>query len=936
MPKENWKIEIAPDLEFAKLTVERFETGHRKLKINEKRILHTLSSHSHFLARAALRDPEVVSFPLTNKIKTRAATEKQLISLGHRVKNTDKFFKELRLFKYRRLAQIIYEDINGGSFIKTMAALSDLAGAVVEASLVKLSNDMGINDAGRFCVLAMGKLSGMQLNLSSDIDLIYIYEDKGDARPFVDLAQRLTTEIGANTENGFLYRVDLGLRPAGMKGPIAIHIEGALEHYFRMGETWEKIALMKASPVAGDKKLGNELLTKLDPFIYGANMDYGLIEDMGEMKRRLARIRKQLDLKLGAGGIREIEFFTQTLQILNGANAKLRDANTLSALKKLLQRKTISRETENILANNYIFLRKVEHNVQLDEETQTHSIPNSPAKITKLAKMTGFSDAGEFEKTLRETMEETSNICGELFKDESDRDSKEKTSLEEWEKEEAIITEFFTTGDASREEALQSLVSLGFRFPEDSLEILSDLERPTLAEEAESDSRSRGLVKKLLRVLFEQVHAGVCSDLTLINLKHLMTYQEWRMSTYPLISAAPEMLKIFLKIISSNSSVSSCLVRYPYYISSVALKTRGWLREKKEIVQSLEEIMRQQGSYEESLETMCHFKYTEMLKLCVAQFENQTDFIHTGKYLSLLAATVLEVALSLSKKLAGKHSTGATVTKSCVLGMGKLGGCELSYSSDLDIIFLHDGDKTEQYTHLAQRLLGLLSFSDSCGRLYETDTDLRPSGKSGTLVTSLDAFKKYHEARGGARLWERQALIKATPCAGGNNFGKKVMETVEKYAYTMPLEPGFHREIAHLRQRMEKELAREDDKVFNFKTGKGGMVDVEFLVQALQLKHGAKHTGVRKPNTIEALDSLTALKILGKRESKTLRDGYIFLGTLSNLQGIFKNRHGNSLRLYDFERLSHEFEAFSTAKKLRAEYISTTQAIRKIYKGFFN
>ncbi|QMU55626.1 MAG: hypothetical protein GKS04_00225 [Candidatus Mycalebacterium zealandia] len=923
------KKPVPPEPEFAALTVERFEKNNRKLKAGEKRLLLQIASHSRFLARAAIRDPETVSFPFSNKARTKNAIDKKLAAISRKIGNTDDFFEELRRFKYRRLAQIIYEDINGADFTKTMEELSDLAEAVVEASVLRLAPETGADKAGKFCVLGMGKLAGRQLNLSSDIDLVYVYEDNGNARPFIDLSHRLTAEIGANTENGFLYRVDLGLRPGGMKGSVTTHIEGVLEHYFYRGETWEKLALMKAREIAGDKALGAELLGKLEPFIYD-NTSYDLIEDMSEMKRRLEGITKKRDVKLADGGIRGIEFFAQTLQILNGANKNLRDSNTLSALKKLLKRKTIPQEVADALRENYLFLRKVEHNIQLDEETQTHSVPESPEKLSRLAVMMGFKSTAKFEETLDDVMNETRKICGELFK----RPSGEEKPMEDWEKEAVRITEFLTSGDVERPEALRSLASLGFKNPEEALDIITDLETHEMAG---GDFRARGLSKKMLRMLFKQSFACGDLNLALTNLKRLMANQEWKMSIYPLISAAPQTLEIFMKIMGCENPISSFLIHNPYYMGSVALKGKSALGEKSGILRSLEELTAKLDSDEEKLDTLCHFKYMETLKLCVSEFEENIDFQRTGKYLSLLAEVMIEAVLKIAKRHTGNTGTrGVSTAKTCVLGMGKLGGGELSYSSDLDIIVIHDGPQTERYVKLAQKLIGFLSLTDRHGQIYEIDTSLRPSGNAGTLVTSFEEFKQYNRSQTGARLWERQALIKASHCAGGKSFGNKVINEIEKCVYEAPLEKDYHKKIAHLRGRMEKELAHESGNYFNFKTGRGGMVDVEFLVQSMQLKHGGKHLELRTPNTLEALDRLISLEIVGEKEGKSLRDSYIFLGTISILQGIFRKKHGNRIGPDDFERLAREFEQFPTVDKLRKEYISKTRTTRKIYKRFFN
>ena len=913
---------LVPDPEFAALTTERFEKAHGAAGAEEKRTLFEISSHSRFLARAAIRDPEVVSFAARGGGVKKSDIESELARATAGAGETDDFFETVRKFKYRMLARIIRADIRGADFTQTMAALSDLAETVLKAAVGRISAETGASAAGRFCVLGMGKLAGRQLNLSSDIDLVYVYE--GGRKPLFNLAERLTAETSRMTENGFLYRVDLGLRPGGVKGEIAATADGAVDHYLNRGETWERLALMKARPVAGDKALGSEILKTLEPFIYETGRDYGLIEDMAGMKRKLSGIRKERDVKLGAGGIREIEFFTQTLQILNGSNAGMRDPGTLPALKKLLKRKTIPRETADELAAGYLFLRKVEHNVQIEEEAQTHSVPKDPEKLARLAARCGFETAEGFERELGRVTDAAQGICGDLFGGNADA---EREEIEPWERDAIRITEFLTSGDVDKRQAVRSLKSLGFKNPEDALEIVSDLQSP---QAAGADMRARGLVRNLLRALFKQSPRGGGGDFTLANLKRLMAHEEWKMSLYPLISAAPETLDIFIKIIGCDSPAGSFLTHNPYYISHSALKTGGELSSKSDIVKSLAKTVAKSGTEEEKLESLRHFKHIETLKLCVAEFRKQTDFESIGKYLSLLAAVLVETALAMA---AGR--VGAATAKTCVLGMGKLGGGELGYSSDLDIILLHEGEDAEKYTRLAQRLIALLSVPDRHGRLYEIDTTLRPSGNAGTLVTSFDAFKKYNESPGGARLWERQALIKAFPCAGGKRLGERVLREVEKYVYEKPLENNFHREIARIRERMEKELALEDGDVFNFKTGAGGMVDVEFLVQAMQLKHGRDRPGLRVRNTLEALGRLTEAGIIGKRDGRILRDGYIFLGTVANLQGRFRHGHGNRIGPDDFERLAGEIDPAGGAKGVRRKYLSATQAIRKVYEGFF-
>jgi len=392
---------VLPNPDNAINVLERYKEEYKRISSKKASILEILSSYSYFLGRAVLADPSILDYlALTKNIKSKKTANqilKETDLIRKDVDSTENLGSELRRYKYREFSRIIYRDIMElCPFTDTMEELSDLASGIVEAAVRFYSEELDAKSNGDFVVLGMGKLGGRELNLSSDIDLIYLYRDNGDPDPFFKLAERVTRLLSAVTEDGFLYRVDLALRPGGGKSSIAVPIDGAVEHYFYWGDTWERAAMVKARPIAGDIALGEEFIKEIEPFVYKKFLDYQSIEELKDMKTKLDKLQKKRDVKLGKGGIREIEFFIQALQLVNGGEVKgIRERNSLLALKKLRKLKIIDKDTFESLTSLYLFLRKVEHSIQLVDERQTHKLPESSEDLKILAKRCGVSQDTE-------------------------------------------------------------------------------------------------------------------------------------------------------------------------------------------------------------------------------------------------------------------------------------------------------------------------------------------------------------------------------------------------------------------------------------------------------------------------------------------------------------------------------------------------------------
>jgi glutamate-ammonia-ligase adenylyltransferase len=921
-----------PDPENAKNTIELFKELHRGISGRKEDILYLLSSHSRFLGRVIIKDPEILDILLKSEFIERKKTLNEFIQESAKIQeqsqSLEKFMSQLRRYKYRELARIIYRDIMDlGIFPEIMEELSDLASSILEAVFRFFSKEIKLSNQGSFAIIGMGKLGGRELNLSSDIDLIYLYRDSGDPDLFFKLAEKITKSLSAATEDGFLYRVDLGLRPGGGKSPIALSLDGAIEHYFYWGDTWERAALIKARPVAGDISLGEEFNRELEPFVYKKYLDYTSIEDLKDMKAKLDKIHKKQDVKLGKGGIREIEFFVQALQLINGgAISGIREKNTLRALEKLRQNRIIEEDVFQSLTSSYLFLRKVEHAIQLVDELQTHKLPEDSDSLYKLAKRAGFKDKEEFEKEYNQKTSQVSRIYEQLFYEPSRK--VEEAGKEFWE-----LADFLTEGNVDESKAIEDLKNLGFKHPESAIELIATLLDP---KKGGLTQRGRIFTRRVIPAFLSKVITSPDPDAALRNLERFISGIGWRTSIYAVLGENPEILGLLSRLFSTSGYLSNFLIKHPEYLDVLTLKD-VWKEyvSKEEMLDELKRVLGEEKEYEGKLDAVRRFKHVETLKLCLRDLNREVDSVYVGKYLSMLAEAILEVGLILASEVIGQKPRGRNkVSDMVILGMGKLGGREMSYNSDLDVIFIYEGDDHEFFSRLGQKIISVLSIPTGEGFAYKIDMGLRPSGRAGALVSSLESFKKYHEES--AKLWERQALIKARPSAGNIDLGRRVMETVEYFVYKKPLDENFHREIHHLRSRMEREIAKENKLKLNLKTGRGGIVDIEFLTQMLQLKFGGYYEKVRKQNTLEALQGLRECRLIEERVFSILKDGLYFLKKLENLLRLLHDRSISELYESDFHKLAFELGMKENGERLKEIYVSKTDEIRRIYEEYFS
>jgi glutamate-ammonia-ligase adenylyltransferase len=815
----------------------------------------------------------------------------------------------------------------------------------------------------------MGKLGGRELNVSSDIDLIYFYssdqgetagvpDDRGGVKGkislhtfFAKLAEMVSRAISQVTGDGFVFRVDMGLRPDGKGGDLASSMRSAEVYYESWGQSWERAAMMKARPVAGSLELGERILAALDPFIYRRYLDYNLIEDMMSMKKRIdaSLVRSQegeYNIKLGRGGIREIEFFIQALQLVYaGKNPKIRERNSLKALLNLRDSRIVKEADCTSLAEAYRFLRPVEHRIQVVQERQTHSLPRKDDEKLALARRCGYlkpDGAERFAEALEAHRGSVSAIYGDLF-----------LSRDERIKEEVLPEVYFFFDTKADPELIKDMLAeRHFENPDAAYENLLVLRdgppRLNLTE------RGRRILEKIAPLFLQEIFASPDPDLALANLERFLAAIRTRSSFYALLAENRDILKLLTSMFGMSEFLSKIFIGHPELLDSMI--TRGYaylLKERCTMAEELDTLLTQADGFEEQLDAMRRYRHEEFLRIGMNDIHGKMKQPDVALQLTNLAEICLDAACCLATgelsrfgrpQVAQEDGTRREASFA-IVAMGKLGGYELNYHSDLDIIYIYDGQgmtdgeksitNREYFAKLGQKIIMILTSQTREGYVYKIDTRLRPSGNAGPLVTSLESFRSYHGTE--SQIWERQALTKARVTYGSPQLGEAIEQVVEHAVYGAGAEEIVKSEIHRLRMRMEVELAKETTGSYNIKTGRGGMVDVEFVVQYLQLSYGHQHRQLRNWNTLGALEAVRHLGLLPEADCQALADGYRFLRRLENRLRIIHdysmNDLGGPLKYLNklARRLGYDVQLKNPGEMLMADYERVTSAVRAVY-----
>jgi len=910
----------------------------------------------------------------------------------------EEFLRGLRTYRNREYLRIGTHDLLAVATLEeTTRDLSCLAEAAVQIAYeytrqrLRVTYGEAVVDEGRrvrplgFVVFAMGKFGGLELNFSSDIDLIYLYErdggpttggSKGKIEPrafFTQLAQGLTRALSDLVAGGRVFRVDLRLRPDGMNGPVVNSLPNVLLYYESWGQTWERVALLKARPVAGEKALGEQFLRDISPFVFRHYLDFSTIEDIKEMKARVERSlrgadRDTLNVKLGRGGIREIEFITQALQLIHtGKDPRVRERNTLSALDRLVAGKYLAAADRDTLRDAYRFLRHVEHKLQIAQDRQTHTLPDGEEGIRALARRLRLADekakgerrkakGGEvgrtpdsglrtpdgldevalFWSTLRSHTEAVHQIFCSLFHVVEERTEHDEPEIS------ALLRELH-----HEERTLWRLQQLGFRELHESYQNLCLLHDGP--GHAPASPKRRKLLYALAPVLFREVSRAADPDRALAAMAHLVASIGARSSFLSLLRENPSTLRTLVGLFGTSAYLTQVFLRHPELLDSLVRTDLVQVhKDQLTMHQELSARLAEVKEYEDRLDILRRYRTEEFLRIGINDSNGLLDFTEVSAQLTGLAESCLTGAYETAQAaLLRQLDLTQMPGHLAIVGMGKLGAGELNYNSDLDLIFLYDTEGEEEtrdkltaqefFTKLAQRLISVLQVQTREGYVYKIDTRLRPSGRSGSLVSSLAAFVRYHQTS--SQLWERQALIKARVVAGDPVLKEPISAVLEQFAYAEEIDTAGVAEIDRLRGRMEQELAREREGRFNIKTGRGGIVDIEFLVQMLQLRYGQRFPALKQRATLSALEALRACGVLPEDDYARLTSGYRFLRSLENRLRIERDQPVEALESDEEQLISLArrlgYEGGDAAARFLTDYQNQREAIRACYTCWF-
>jgi len=857
-----------------------------------------ISAASRFLAQIIAARPRLLDLLASSQFPERPAPLR-----ASRCKDGVSFARRLRAHKQVEMLRIALNDLSGASIPDVTRDLSRLAERAFEAAvqfhyrrLCALHGPPAERSAGGpsgFCVLGMGKLGGEELNFSSDADVLYVYDKDGrtqGANPidhfafYARLAEAVTASVGspgATPEGGFVFRVDLDLRPEGRSGPIVNAIRGLELYYESQGAAWERFALLKARPIAGDLDAGEDALRRLVPFVFRKYFDLKAIDEMRQLKARAEKEAARapgIDLKLGRGGIREIEFFVQALQLLHGGrDPNLRVRGTMKALDRLLYAGLISSRDRDELAEAYVVLRRLEHRVQMLAERQTHSMPEDVRENQRLARRTGYQDASAMSADLALHRSRVEARFKDLLRVASGSGPSEDPRA-------AAAAD----PDATPEQRAAALAELGFDQPDATAEELARLaqKRGTPFQQAQP----------LGAALVTELAAAPDPDQALRHLADLYGGLVHPHATSELLAQSPRTTRLLISLFGSSDYLSRQLLTHPELIDQLVLRGAAALvRERADLRDDLANRLRPLSplDVEAALTELRRFRNEEVLRIALHDVAGALAVEQVSRQLSDLADACVDACFALARAEIEKRY-GKRDAEMVVLALGKLGGRELGYHSDLDLLFLYSsagehGANHEYFARIAQKLISHLTLPLREGFLYRIDTRLRPSGSAGPLVVSFDALASYHGRE--ARLWERQALLRLRPVAGDEAlFERAFAQVIEPSVYRPIDRAAAAKELLSMRERIEREIADESPGRYNSKLGRGGLVDVEFAVQFLQLAHGADDPQIRSANTPQALGLLLEHGHLAAQDHAPLARGYRFLRRLESRLRIVRDR----------------------------------------------
>ncbi len=831
---------------------------------NPESLLLRTRDCSPFAARLLDADTSLLA-PLLAHIETPwSAQEMREFLAGFSLTDDSSLKTALRKLRKHVMLRLIARDINGlaqlPEVVETCTLLAEVAVNVALEHLNRWQRELYGDPVDAksaiqpMIVIGMGKLGGRELNVSSDIDLIFAYPEDGDTNGpksisnheyFTRLGKKLIAAIGEPTADGFVFRVDMRLRPYGDSGPL-VGSFGALEEYYQQqGREWERYAWIKGRVIAGPEK---ELQNLLRPFVFRKYLDYSAFASMRDLKaqiRREVNRREMLDnIKLGPGGIREIEFIAQVFQLIRGGQEReLQIRPTLEVLALLETKGLLPPQTVTELREAYVFLRNLEHRLQYLQDAQTQMLPPDDENRARLATGMNFPDWAALEAALNVHRERVERHFGQVFAEEKSSEAHPLAKL--WQDEVADET------------AQERLATLGYRTPAETRQRLHQMHESARYRQLPQVSRERfdALMPQLIEIAAGQPHP----DEALTRGLSLFEAICRRASYLALLAEYPQALQQVCTLCAASPWLATYLTQHPILLDEL-LDTRNLYARPDftKLAAELETALADCGDdVERKLDVLRHFRHAQTFRFAAQDLAGTLPLETLSDDLSALADLILDAVIRHAWP--GVRNRHREIPAFAIIGYGKLGGKELGYASDLDIVFLYDDaapEAGENYARLGQRINSWLNNLTPAGQLYETDLRLRPDGASGLLVSSVEAFAEYQNSK--AWTWEHQALTRARFCAGDAQVGA-AFERIRQDILQRPRDlPKLQEAIAVMRRKMHDGHVNNTD-LFDLKHDSGGIVDVEFLVQYLVLAHANQH-----PALTANIGNIALLKLAGE------------------------------------------------------------------------
>ncbi|MFH0022714.1 bifunctional [glutamate--ammonia ligase]-adenylyl-L-tyrosine phosphorylase/[glutamate--ammonia-ligase] adenylyltransferase [Pseudomonas fluorescens] len=903
-----------------------------------------VSAASEFVIEQSVRDPLMLLALVQSGELDRAYAPgelcTQIAAAVNAAQSEDELGRALRRQRARHQVRIIWRDLTRqADLVQTCRDLSDMADATIDQAYQWLYSrhceQFGTPTGRRsglpqqMVVLGMGKLGAVELNLSSDIDLIFAYPEGGETvgvkrsldnqEFFIRLGQRLIKALDPMTVDGFVFRVDMRLRPYGSSGALVLSFNALEQYYQDQGRDWERYAMIKARVVAGDQAAGAQLLDMLRPFVYRRYLDFSAIEALRTMKQLIQQEvrRKGMadNIKLGSGGIREVEFIAQAFQLIHGGrDLSLQQRPLLKVLSTLEGQGYLPPAVVSELREGYEFLRYTEHAIQAIADRQTQMLPDSAQDQARIAFMLGFADWDAFHEKL---MFWRGRVAWHFAQVIADPDEEEGA-----ESEVVVGGEWLPLWEEAQDEeaACRQLQEAGFADASKALKALAGLRSSPQLRAMQRLGRERldAFIPRLLAQAVE--HAN--PDLVLERVLPLVEAVARRSAYLVLLTENPGALRRLLTLCAASPWIAEQITRFPLLLDELLNEGRLFKPPlAPELAAELRERLTRipEDDLEQQMEALRHFKLAHRLRVAASEIAGSLPLMKVSDYLTWLAEAILEQVLALAwRQTVAKYGTPLRTDGTLcdpgfiIVGYGKVGGLELGHGSDLDLVFIHDGDPQAEtdgpksidgaqfFTRLGQRIIHLLTAQTNSGQLYEVDMRLRPSGAAGLLVSSLGAFARYQENE--AWTWEHQALVRARVLVGSQDVGQafeKVRAQVLGKARDLV---KLQQEVSEMRAKMRDNLgtkataagtaanAFEATASFDLKQDAGGIVDIEFMVQYAALAWSQSHPPLlRWTDNIRILEELEHAGLMPAEDASLLREAYKAYRSAAHRQALQKD-----------------------------------------------